>query len=67
MMTDCPGILPQPMQPDDSRSCPRCGERRALQVIATREHEICGRITVYRCSKCHAEIEYAQRHPPHAV
>ena len=60
-------ILAEPLQPTWDRRCEKCGERRALQCITSRDDPVAGRIDTYRCRVCGLKIEYALRHPPYAV
>ena len=51
------------VKPGFFRICPECGRWFALRMIRSIPDDKVGRVLIYRCSKCNAEIEYAERRP----
>lgn len=60
-------ILAEPPRLGTCRVCDRCRAWFALVKIAEREDAVTGSVTTYRCRKCGAETQFAERHPPGAV
>jgi hypothetical protein len=60
-------ILPAPPDPPTFRTCPACSAWFALRLVHSEQHDLMGRIEVYRCRKCGEEFEFAEHHPPGAV
>ena len=60
-------LLQQPPQPGPFRVCPNCRAWFSLRVVQaeTDPHERL--LSLYRCVKCEAEIEFANRHPPGVI
>ena len=60
-------ILAKPMQPGMFRVCVKCRSWFALVLISERDDELQGSIATYRCRKCNATFDFAERHPPDAI
>ena len=61
------GILARPMQPGTFRVCPECRSWFALIQVAEHDDDLKGAITTYRCKKCNATFDFADRHPRDAI
>lgn len=56
-------LLMRPPQPGLFRICPHCLAWFSLRWIEERFDGMQGDLTLYRCTKCDGEIEFAQAHP----
>jgi hypothetical protein len=60
-------LLQQPPQPGPFWVCPSCRGWFALRLVRTEADAVKGALSLYRCVKCEAEIEFADRHPPGVI
>ena len=65
-----PGFLSEPAQPGRDWNCPRCGESNVLVRAKPQPSKTCeltGRLETWLCTRCGAEIDFAEHLPPGAV
>jgi hypothetical protein len=61
------GIVAYPISPGLFRICPKCHAWFALRFYRFFDDSVVGRVEVYRCKCCSAEVSFAEGSPDHCV
>ena len=61
------GILAEPPDVDEKRTCPHCNSTRSLLLRGEDFNPVGRRVTLYLCIECDREVSFAKGHPPGAV
>ena len=61
------GILAQPPNVDENRTCPHCNSPRSLLLQREDFNPVGRRVSLYLCIECDREVSFAKGHPPGAV